>query len=442
MRRWCGGQARQLRSIQAAGPELQAGLANLTGQQMRFRHPLARSAAYWSMSPEERQQIHAALAEATDAEADPDRRAWHRAAAAPGPDEEVAAELEDLLRRPRGRGGLAAAMAFFERAVLLTGDPGRRAGHALAAAQASLQVGAFDRALELLTVVDAGPLDDLQRARATLLRGQIAFARGLGRDSSPLLLNAARQLEPLDPALARQTYLEAWQAAMFAGHLVVGADLTEISRSARHLPPANPQRPTDQLLDGLSLLGTEGPAAAESKLREAVTAFATAEITPDEVLQWGWMATAADDALFGHGGSSVTARQIRLARDVGALGQLPLLLNRMAGDEALSGDFEAKRVADCGGRDGLRSDRDPYRPLGRHVVSRFAGPRRRGDQSYPGHPGGGHGRRSGIRDDMGALDSRHPLQRAQPLRRGPGCGATCQRPFTYLRVGVGASGAD
>ena len=334
--------ARQLRiPIQAAGPELQAGLANLTGQQMRFRHPLARSAAYWSMSPEERQQTHAALAEATDAEVDPDRRAWHRAAAAPGPDEEVAAELEDSAARARGRGGLAAAMAFFERAVLLTGDPGRRAGRALAAAQASLQVGAFDRALELLTVVDAGPLDDLQRARATLLRGQIAFARGLGRDSSPLLLKAARQLEPLDPALARQTYLEAWQAAMFAGHLVVGADLTEISRSARHLPPANPQRPTDQLLDGLSLLGTEGPAAAESRLREAVTAFATAEITPDEVLQWGWMATAADDALFGHGGSSVTARQIKLARDVGALGQLPLLLNRMAGDEALSGDFEA-----------------------------------------------------------------------------------------------------
>ncbi len=335
--------ARQLGiPIQAAGPELQAGLANLTGQQMRFRHPLARSAAYWSMSPEERQLIHAALADATNAEADPDRRAWHRAAAAPGPDEEVAAELEDSAARAQGRGGLAAAAAFFERAVLLTGDVGRRAGRALAAAQANLQVGAFDRALELLTVVDAGPLDNLQRARATLLRGQIAFARGLGRDSSPLLLNAARQLEPLDPALARQTYLEAWQAAMFAGHLVVGADLTEISRSARHLPPAaSPQKPTDQLLDGLSLLGTEGPAAAESMLRQAVAAFATAEITPDEVLQWGWMATAADDALFGHGGSSVTARQIQLARDLGALGQLPLLLNRMAGDEALSGDFAA-----------------------------------------------------------------------------------------------------
>ena len=150
-------------SVQAGRPAVAAGLVQFAGR-VRFRHPLARSAAYWSASVEDRQQMHAALAAATDAAADPDRRAWHRAAAAAGPDEQVAAELEDSAGRAQARGGLAAAAAFLERAVLLTADPGRRAGRTLAAAQASVQAGAFDRALELLAAAEAGPLDELQSA--------------------------------------------------------------------------------------------------------------------------------------------------------------------------------------------------------------------------------------------------------------------------------------
>ena len=328
-------------SVQAGRPAVAAGLVEFGGR-VRFRHPLARSAAYWSASVEDRQQMHAALAEATDAAADPDRRAWHRAAAAAEPDERVAAELEDSAGRAQARGGLAAAAAFLERAVLLTADPGRRAGRTLAAAQASVQAGAFDQALELLAAAEAGPLDELQSARADLLRGQVAFASGLGSDAPPLLLKAARRLEPLNLDLARETYLDAWHAAMFAGHLAVGADLVEVSRAARALPPpAGQPRPTDLLLDGLARLVTDGPAAAAPTLQQAISAFAREEIPVEHELRWGWMAAIAGAALRDHDRWRMTARQVHLAREAGALRQLPFLLSLMAVDAVWKGDFAA-----------------------------------------------------------------------------------------------------
>ncbi|HXC83347.1 MAG TPA: AAA family ATPase [Trebonia sp.] len=221
--------------LQAAAPATEAGLAEFSPG-VRFRHTLVRSAAYRSATIQERQQAHRALAEATDAESDPDRRAWHRAQAAAGPDEEVAAELERLAGRARARGGQAAAAAFLERAVLLTVDPGRRTGRTLAAARASLQAGAFGQALDLVAAAEAGPLDELASAQADLLRGQIMFASALSSDAPPLLLKAAKRLEPLNLDLAGETYLDAWHAAMFAGHLAGAGDLLEVSRAARALP--------------------------------------------------------------------------------------------------------------------------------------------------------------------------------------------------------------
>ena len=135
------------------------------GERVTFRHPLVRSAVYRSAAVEDRRAVHLALAEATDREADPDRRAWHLAAAAAGPDEQVALELERSAGRAQARGGLAAAAAFLQRAVALTQDPAKRADRALAAAQASLQAGAFDAALGLVATAEAGPLDEFQRAR-------------------------------------------------------------------------------------------------------------------------------------------------------------------------------------------------------------------------------------------------------------------------------------
>src|SRR5580700_11104492 len=187
---------------EAAGPAAGAGLVEF-GAWVAFRHPLVRTAVYRSASPLQRRDVHRALAEVTDPRADPDRRAWHLAQAAAGPDEDVAGELERSAGRARARGGLAAAAAFLERAALLTADPARRAGRTLAAAQAGLQAGAFGKALELLAMAEAEPPDELQSARADWLRGQIASASGLGGDAPSLLLKAARRLEPLDLDLAR-----------------------------------------------------------------------------------------------------------------------------------------------------------------------------------------------------------------------------------------------
>jgi DNA-binding CsgD family transcriptional regulator len=327
--------------VQAAAPAMEAGLAEF-GARVRFRHPLARSAAYFSAPFPDRQRMHRLLAEATDPVTDPDRRAWHRAAAATGPDEEVAAELERSAGRAQARGGLAAAAAFLVRAVALTADPARRAGRTLAAARASLQAGAFGQALDLVAAAEAGPLDESQGARADWLRGQIAFASGPGRDAPLLLLKAAKRLEPINLDLARQTYADAWQAAVFAGYLAGAGDLLEVSRAARALPPpAHPPRPVDQLLDGLALMVTDGPAAAAAVLGQAASAFASADTPVQEGLQWGWLVRVADQAMWDDEGRRLTARHVQLAREAGALGQLPILLNMMAMDAVWSGDTAA-----------------------------------------------------------------------------------------------------
>jgi DNA-binding CsgD family transcriptional regulator len=282
----------------------------------------------------------------TDPQTDPDRRAWHRAQAAPGPDEDVAVELENSAGRAQARGGLAAAAAFLERAVLLTADPARRAERTLAAAQASLQAGAFGKALELLLTAESGPLDEFQNARMDLLRGQIAFATSRGPDAPTLLLKAAKRLEPLDRDLARDTYLTAWLAAGFAAGQE-GADDVAVSRAALALPkPGRPPSPLDLLLDGLALLLTAGPTAAGPTLRQVVSAFASADTSSQEVLQWGWMGATAANTLWDEDGfRAILVRQIRLARAVGALDQLPVALAGLAMDATWRGDFAEAEAA-------------------------------------------------------------------------------------------------
>jgi hypothetical protein len=251
---------------------------------------LVRSAVYRSASARERQAARRALGEVTDREVDPDRRAWHLATAASGPDEHVAIELERSADRAQARGGFAAAAAFLHRCVALTRDPARRTERALAAAHASLRAGAFDTALGLLAAAEAGPSDELGRARLDLLRAEAAYSLNRGRDAPPLLLRAARALDTLDPRLARETYLDAWSAALFAGPLVTTGSLLDVSRAARSAGPSpEPVRASDLLLDGLALLFTEGRDAAVPMLERAATAFASAHIPVEEVLRWaGW----------------------------------------------------------------------------------------------------------------------------------------------------------
>src|SRR5579884_458414 len=264
------------------------------GERVIFRHPLVRSTVYRSAPLIERRDAHLALADAIDREADPDRRAWHLAAAATGNDEQVALELESSAGRAQARGGAAAAAALLRRAVALTQDLGRRADRVLAAAEASLDAGAFEAVRELLTAADADPLDEFQRARVELLRGRVAFVSGLGSHAPSLLLKAARRLEPLDLELARQTYLDAWVASMFAGHFAGDGLLEEISRAALSTPPPEGERrASDVLLDGLAVSVAEGRAAAVPLLTEAARAFAEEEIGSEDGLRWGWMAQRA-----------------------------------------------------------------------------------------------------------------------------------------------------
>src|SRR5262249_3891041 len=235
------------------------------------RHPLVRSAAYRSASLLELQELHRALAEATDPQVDPARRAWHLAQAAPGPDEGVAEELERSAGRAQARGGLAAAAAFLERAALLTPDPDRRAQHLLTAAWAKRDAGAPEAALGLLAAVDAGPPDALRTAEAEHLRGQIAFDQGRAGDASQLLLTAAGQLDPLDASQPREAPLEALIAAIWAGARGGQGGLRAAAGAARAAPPGpDPPRAIDAVLDALALRLTEGHEAAAPTLRWAL----------------------------------------------------------------------------------------------------------------------------------------------------------------------------
>jgi DNA-binding CsgD family transcriptional regulator len=321
------------------------------GERVAFRHPLVRSAVYRSAGAGERRAVHLALAEVTDRDVDPDRRAWHLAAASAGPDEDVARELEQSADRAQGRGGLAAAAAFLQRALALTVDPERRADRALAAAQASLGVGAFDAAHGLLAAAEAGPLDDLQHARLELLRAEAAYAESRGGEAPGLLLGAARALEPLDPRLARETYLDAWSSALFAGRLAGPTGLHDVSAAAGAAPPpAGEPRPSDLLLDGFALAFTDGRADAVPVLAQAARDFAGPGVSVEELLRWGWLATAAAVMAWDYDSClAVASRGVELARKAGELTVLAVSVNVLAQALALGGEFggAAMRVAEA-----------------------------------------------------------------------------------------------
>jgi DNA-binding CsgD family transcriptional regulator len=321
---------------EAATPAADAGLAEF-GARVRFRHPLARMAAYQSASLAERQDAHRALAEVTDPQIDPDRRAWHRAQAAPGPDEDVAGELERSAGRAQARGGLAAAAAFLERSALLTPEPGRRAQRLLAAAWAKSEAGALDAAMGLLTAVEAGPADARRAAEVEHLRGQIAAHQRGGSDAARLLLSAARRLEPLDPALARETCLEALVAAIWAADLDNPGGVREAAEAAR-AAPAGPQPPrvVDVLLDAFAVRFTDGYAAAAPALARALRLLLALDVGDDDVGRWFWLAGASSSAIVAlelwdaESWHALAARRVQLARDAGALVHLQFALNFQA----------------------------------------------------------------------------------------------------------------
>jgi DNA-binding CsgD family transcriptional regulator len=331
----------------AAADELETHELLAIGERVMFRHPLVRSAVYGSAAPPERRAAHLALAEATDADIDPDRRAWHLAAAAAGPDERVAVELEGSAGRAQARGGLAAAAGFLQRAVALTGDPKRRVDRALAAAEGSLQAGQFDVAGSLVSTAQTGALDEVRRARVQLLRGQIALFSTFGSDAPPLLLTAARHLERVDARLARDTYLDAWGAALLAGRLTTQGHLLEVSRAARSAPrPDGPPRASDLLLDSLATLITDGGAAAGPLLEEATRTFAEDDCATEASLRWGWLTVVPTYALWDERGTyAICARQLDAVRSAGALGRLALDLGTFDLLAVRCGDFASAEGA-------------------------------------------------------------------------------------------------
>jgi DNA-binding CsgD family transcriptional regulator/tetratricopeptide (TPR) repeat protein len=324
-------------AIEAADAAESDGLLQL-GARVTFRHPLVRSAIYSSAAPQERREAHRALAAATDPQLDPDRRAWHLAQGAAGPDEVIASELERSAGRAQARGGLAAAAAFLERSAALTLEPAARGARALAAAEAKHEAGALDATLRLLTEAEGAPLDELQRARAERLRAQIALVQDRNSDAQPLLLSAARRLESLDPALARESYLDALAAAFYVG----GRDaLLELAHTLGATAPAQP-RAVELFLTGYARLLSEGFPAGTDLLQRALIAYRSEPLSGAGELRGLWYASGIAKFLWDDASWDVlSARHVQLARDAGALTALPLALDDQADFYVQAGELAA-----------------------------------------------------------------------------------------------------
>jgi DNA-binding CsgD family transcriptional regulator/tetratricopeptide (TPR) repeat protein len=305
-----------------------------------FRHPLVRSAVYRGATMTDKRKVHLALSSVTDERVDPDRRAWHLASAAVAPDESVAEELERSAARAQARGGLAAAASLLRRSVALTENTPLRAGRALTAARLSLHAGDFDAALRMVTSAEKEATEEIQQARAGVLRGQIAFASGHGHAAIRDLLSAASRLRAIDPKLARETYLEAWGAAAFSGESDEDTSLLTVSAAAASLPPAQDPGPADILLEGLATLMTTGRVAAAPALRRAMAAFASPDISIEDTLRWGWLMGVPPSILWDdQERHAILMHQLELLRAAGALARVTLTLSALAMVLAWRGDF-------------------------------------------------------------------------------------------------------
>ena len=324
--------------VGAVAPATAADLVKV-GTRVTFRHPLLRSAIYRGASTDARRTVHQALADATDPAVDPDRLAWHRAQATLAPDELVAREVERAADRARARGGLGAAAAFLERSADLTPDPARRAGRALAAAELKQEAGAFAAAERLVVDAVAGPLDELERARAERLRALIASVQREDADVPALLLAAARRLEPLDHVLADQTYLEALTVALTSGNRAV---LQDIARAVRDAPPAQHPRPAELLVTGWARLFADGFPAGTDILRQALVAFQNEPLSSTVEIQGLWFACGVAKSLWDDESWRATGlRYVQLTRESGALAALPRALDSHAEFLVESGAFAA-----------------------------------------------------------------------------------------------------
>jgi DNA-binding CsgD family transcriptional regulator len=340
---WRAARRLDIPEIAAAALESQ-GLLLLDGSVV-FRHPLVRSAVYGAAEPTERRVIHRALAEETDPEAEPDRRAWHLAQSASAPDEEIAVELERSAERAQARGGFAAAAAFLERAAALTPAPVLRAQRTLVAAQTKFSAGALDDALSLLASTEVAVLDELGHARVDLLSAQIASEQWRADDAGRLFMSAASRLESLDSELARETYLEALAGAM-ANDIQVEGGAPAVAAAARAAPPgATPPRMVDVLLDAFAIRLTDGYAAAAPTFARALEYLFALDLVNEEGGRWLSLSGARNDHIVAlelwddEAMTLLEARQLQAARDTGAFGHLQFALGFVARNHILAGEL-------------------------------------------------------------------------------------------------------
>ena len=350
----------------AAGPAEESGLLEIEAR-VTFRHPLVRSAIYQAASTDDRHAAHRALAEVTDQEQDPDRRAWHRAQGASEPSEAIAVELERSAERAQARGGLAATAAFLELAANLTPDVRTRAQRSLVAAEAKQQAGAPEAAVDLLAVSELGPLDELDRVRVDMVRAQIAYAQNRGSAAAELLFSAAKRLEPLDLLMARASYLDALAAASFAGNAAAEIDLVQIAKGALAARPSGTLRPADLLLEGVATRITDGYASGVPMLKEALGALRRVEVSDDEQLRCSLLAyRSAVDLWDDESWYLLSNRYVELARAGGALPTLHFALNALivahsfAGERSRAHSLLAELRAVC---EIIGSQVPPYAPL-------------------------------------------------------------------------------
>ncbi|OFE15206.1 hypothetical protein BA895_22685 [Humibacillus sp. DSM 29435] len=308
------------------------------GDVVGFRHPLIRSTVYREAPPSDRKRVHRALAHSIDADAEPDRHSWHLARAATRPDETLAGALERSADRALSRGGARAAALFLQRAAMLTPDPSRRGTRALAAAVAAVTASEFDDALDLLALVERCPADSLRRGQVQSLRAQISFLTVRGADAVSLYLEAARWFETSDPLAARQAYLDAFEAAGFAGRLSTAGSLDDVARAALAAPRApDPPRAVDLLLDGVAARQLKGGAAGIEALKAGI-----AHVRNDLESPCIWTALRMCIYLCDDESWEVLARRaVSTARQSAALAHLPVGLEFLAGLLTLRGDFAA-----------------------------------------------------------------------------------------------------
>ena len=332
--------------IEASAPASAAGLLT-SGSEVRFRHPLVRSAVYHSASAEDRRIVHSALAGATDPEVSLDRHTWHRAQAATGPSEELAEQLELSADAAQARGGFAQAVVFLQQSTLMTPDPMLRTRRALYAARVATLAGDFEAAQTSLVAALAGPIDELGRSHAALVNAQIAFTMNRGSDAAPLLLGAAERLAAVDAELSRETYLHAFSAAMFADRPSTGVGPQAVAEAVRAAPRLRkqPSRPADLLLNSLALRFTEGYAVGAPQMRRALLAFRS-ERGPDasgaRALQLACVSAA--DLWDDESWEVLSARYLENVRDARALAELPTALNTRIYMDVFAGDLRRAAV--------------------------------------------------------------------------------------------------